>query len=108
MTLLVEGHNSYANIQTCLATLTGQQLSIGTIAAVVQEAQQRAQQWMTTHAPASPRTLALDEIYANNRQGAYLNVVDTDSWAVWAAEGPLSVDAEQLDAAVVVGAGSRA
>jgi hypothetical protein len=38
--------------------------------------------------------LALDEIYANNRQGAYLNVVDTDSWAVWAAEGPLSVDAD--------------
>jgi hypothetical protein len=36
----------------------------------------------------------LDEIYANNRQGAYLNVVDTDSWAVWAAEGPLPVDAE--------------
>jgi hypothetical protein len=94
MTLLVEGHTSYTNIQTCLATLTGQHLSIGTIAAVVQVAQQRAQQWMTTHAPASPRTLALDEIYANNRQGAYLNVVDTDSWAVWAAEGPLAVDAD--------------
>jgi hypothetical protein len=94
VTLLVEGHNSYANIQTCLIALTGQHVSIGTIAAVAQEAQQRAQQWMTTHAPASPRTLALDEIYANNRQGAYLNVVDTDSWAVWAAEGPLPVDAE--------------
>lgn len=94
VTLLVEGHTSYTNIQTCLATLTGQHISIGTIAAVVQAAQQRAQQWMTTHAPASPRTLALDEIYANNRQGAYLNVVDTDSWAVWAAEGPLSVDAD--------------
>lgn len=49
---------------------------------------------MTTHAPASSRTLALDEIYANNRQGAYLNVVDTASWAVWAAEGPLRVDAD--------------
>jgi hypothetical protein len=94
VTLLVEGHTSYTNIQTCLVTLTGQHLSIGTIAAVVQAAQQRAQQWMTTHAPASPRTLALDEIYANNRQGAYLNVVDTDSWAVWAAEGPLAVDAD--------------
>ena len=94
VTLLVEGHNSYTNIQTCLAALTGQHLSIGTIAAVAQEAQQRAQQWMTSHAPASPRTLALDEIYANNRQGAYLNVVDTDSWAVWAAEGPLPVDAD--------------
>jgi len=94
VTLLVEGHNSYTNIQTCLYTLTGQHVSIGTIAAVAQEAQQRAQQWMSTHAPASPRTLALDEIYANNRQGAYLNVVDTDRWAVWAAEGPLAVDAE--------------
>lgn len=94
LTLLVEGHNSYANIQTCLNQLTGQHLSIGTIAAVIQQAQQRAQQWMTTHAPASSRTLALDEIYANNRQGAYLNVVDTDSWAVWAAEGPLAVDAD--------------
>ena len=94
VTLLVEGHTSYANIQTCLATLTGQQVSIGTIATVIQAAQQRAQQWMSTHAPACPRTLALDEIYANNRQGAYLNVVDTDSWAVWAAEGPLAVDAD--------------
>jgi hypothetical protein len=94
LTLLVEGHNSYANIQTCLATLVGQHISIGTIASVAQKAQQRAQQWMASHAPASPRTLALDEIYANNRQGAYLNVVDTDSWAVWAAEGPLSVDAD--------------
>jgi hypothetical protein len=94
LTLLVEGHNSYTNIQTCLSALTGQHLSIGRIAAVAQAAQQRAQQWMTTHAPASPRTLALDEIYANNRQGAYLNVVDVDSWAVWAAEGPLAVDAD--------------
>jgi hypothetical protein len=82
VTLLVEGHTSYANIQTCLATLTGQHLSIGTIAAVIQDAQQRAQPWMTTHAPASSRTLGLDEIYANNRQGAYLNVVDTDSWTL--------------------------
>lgn len=94
VTLLVEGHNSYANIQTCLAALTGQHVSIGLIARVAQDAQRRAQQWMTTHAPASPRTLALDEIYANNRQGAYLNVVDVDSWAVWAAEGPLAVDAD--------------
>src|SRR5438105_8139453 len=29
LTLLVEGHNSYTNIQACLGTLTGQQLSIG-------------------------------------------------------------------------------
>jgi hypothetical protein len=94
LTLLIEGHNSYSNIQTCLRALTSQRLSIGTIAAVIQEAQRRALHWMATHAPASSRTVALDEIYANNRRGAYLNVVDTLSWAVWAAEGPLAVDTE--------------
>jgi transposase-like protein len=94
LTLLVEGHNSYSNIQTCLMRLTGQRVSIGTIGAVVHEAQQRALDWMASHAPASPRTLALDEIYATNRRGAYLHVVDTSSWAVWAAEGPLAVDSE--------------
>ena len=94
LTLLIEGHNSYANIQSCLRALTGQRVSIGSIAAVVQQAQMRALEWMASHAPHSARSLALDEIYANNRQGAYLSVVDTDSWAVWAAEGPLPVDAE--------------
>jgi hypothetical protein len=94
LTLLLESHSSYANIQVCLRRLIGLRLSIGTIAAVVQDAQERALQWMATHAPPSERALALDEIYANNRQGAYLNVVDAHSWAVWAAEGPLPVDAE--------------
>jgi hypothetical protein len=94
LTLLVESHSSYANIQSCLRHLTGQSVSIGTIAAVVQEAQMRALHWMATHAPSTSRTLALDEIYASNRRGAYLNVVDTVSWAVWAAEGPLPVDTE--------------
>lgn len=94
LTLLVESHSSYANIQVCLRRLTGQQVSIGTIATVVQEAQERALRWMATHTPSSMRALALDEIYANNRRGAYLNVVDSESWAVWAAEGPLPVDAE--------------
>lgn len=94
LTVLIESHSSYANIQSCLHHLTGQSVSIGTIAAVVQEAERRALHWMATHAPTSSRTLALDEIYANNRSGAYLNVVDTVSWAVWAAEGPLPVDTE--------------
>jgi hypothetical protein len=94
LTLLIEGHNSYANIQSCLRALTGQRVLIGAIAAIVQEGQRRALDWMARCAPACARSLALDEIYANNRQGAYLNVVDTDSWAVWAAEGPLPVDAE--------------
>jgi len=92
--LLVESHPSYRAIQTCLARLTAQTVSLGTIAAVIAEAQHRALDWMASQAPASSRTLALDEIYGNNRRGAYLNVVDTVSWAVWAAEGPLPVDSE--------------
>ena len=36
----------------------------------------------------------LPELFANNRTGAYLNVVDVHSGAVWAAEGPLAADAE--------------
>ena len=94
LTLLVEGHSSYAGIQANLRVLTGQRVSIGTIATIVQEAQQRALQWMASQAPSSARALALDEIYANNRRGAYLSVVDCHSWAVWAAEGPLGVDRE--------------
>ena len=42
LTLLVECHASYANIQVCLHRLTGQHVSSGTIAHVVQQAQQRA------------------------------------------------------------------
>jgi hypothetical protein len=49
---------------------------------------------MRTHVPPDMRALALDEIYANNRCGAYLNVVDVHSGAVWASEGPLPVDTE--------------
>lgn len=94
LTLLVESHPSYRGIQACLACLTGQTVSLGTIAAVIAEAQRRALDWMASHAPATSRTLALDEIYGNDRRGAYLNVVDTASWAVWAAEGPLPVDSE--------------
>jgi len=95
LTVLVEGHASYQGIQPCLRTLTGRRLSIGTIAAVVQEAQRRARAGRARHAPPPSRTLALDEIYANNRRGAYLTVVDTVSWAVWAAEGPLPVASER-------------
>ena len=57
-------------------------------------AQQRAIAWMQTHTPSSVRALALDEIYANDRRGAYLNAVDVHSGAVWASEGPLAVDAD--------------
>jgi hypothetical protein len=71
-----------------------QRVSLGTISAIVQEAQRRAQAWVSRHAPPTSRPLALDELYGNDRRGAYLHVVDTASWAVWAAEGPVPVDTE--------------
>jgi hypothetical protein len=67
---------------------------LATITAVLAEAQQRALTWMQTHRPDTVRALALDEIYANARRGAYLNVVDVHSGAVWASEGPLPFDTE--------------
>ena len=94
LTLLVEGHASVRGIQACLRATTGQHVSLGTISAITAEAEQRALTWMATHAPPTSRAVALDEIYGRRRCGAYLNVVDLDSWAVWAAEGPLPVDAD--------------
>ncbi len=94
LTLLVEGHATVRGIQACLRATTGQHVSLGTISAITAEAQQRALTWMATHAPPTSRAVALDEIYGRRRCGAYLNVVDLDSWAVWAAEGPLPVNAD--------------
>jgi transposase-like protein len=94
LTLLVEGHASVRGIQACLRATTGQHVSLGSISSITTEAEQRAQTWMATHAPPTSRAIALDEIYGRKRCGAYLNVVDLDSWAVWAAEGPLPVDAD--------------
>src|SRR4051812_45342591 len=98
LTLLVEGHASVRGIQACLRTTTSQTVSLGTISAIITEAEQRALAWMATHAPPSSRAVAftprVPEIYGRRRCGAYLNVVDLDSWAVWAAEGPLPVDAD--------------
>src|SRR5215212_1451635 len=51
LTLLLEGHSSYRGIQSCLRCLTQQQISLGTIAAVIAEAQRRALDWFATHAP---------------------------------------------------------
>ena len=94
LTLLVEGHATVRGIQACLRATTSQHLSLGSISAIIQEAEQRARAWMASHAPLSSRAIALDEIYGRRRSGAYLNVVDLDSWAVWATEGPLPVDAD--------------
>jgi hypothetical protein len=94
LTLLVQAHATQRGIQTCLHQLLQQGHSMPTITAILHAAQQRAVTWMASHAPATPRALALDELYANNRTGAYLHVVDVQSGAVWAAEGPLAADAE--------------
>ncbi len=94
LTLLVEGHASYRGIQRCLEEVGGQEVSLGTISAVVRAAQERALALVAGQVPPGARAVALDEIYGRDRQGAYLNVVDVDSGAVWAAEGPLPVDGE--------------
>jgi hypothetical protein len=94
LTLLVEAHASYQGLAAALAATTGQHVSVGTLVGIVTEAERRAVAWMAQHAPPGARPLALDEMYGNDRRGAYLHVVDTLSWAVWAAEGPTAVDTE--------------
>lgn len=94
LTVLLDAHASQRGIQSCLRCLTQQGISLATINAIVQEATQRALDWMQTNMPRSTRALALDEIYTNDRRGAILNVVDVHSGAVWASVGPLSVDTE--------------
>jgi hypothetical protein len=92
LTLLVEGHARYRGLRACLRQLAGQEVGLGTSAAVVGEAQQRALAWLATHAPPTSRAIALDELYGNDRHGAYRSVVDPAGGAVWAAEGPVPVD----------------
>ncbi len=94
LTLLVEGHASYRGIQRCLWSLLGLPVSVGKIAAVVQQAGERAQDWMSCHAPETVRALALDELYGSQHGQAYLNVVDVHSGAVWASTSPVAVDGE--------------
>ena len=94
LTLLVEGHASYRGIRRCLRQVGRRQVSLGTISAVVQEAERRALALVARLAPPQERAVALDEIYGRDRRGAYLNVVDVENGAVWAAEGPVPVDGE--------------
>lgn len=95
LTLWVEGHASVRGIQVCLNAVGYGAVDLGTIAAVLSAAQQRALTWMAHRpAPEGARSVALDEIFGNDRQGAYLSIVDTASWAVWASAGPVAVDAE--------------
>ena len=94
LSLLVEAHATARGIQATLWQVARRRVSLGTISAIVQEAQRRAQAWLSRQAPPSSRPLALDEMYGNDRRGAYLHVVDTASHAVWAADGPVAVDTE--------------
>jgi hypothetical protein len=94
LAVLVETHASERGIQAALAAVTGEELSLGAISGIIQEAEQRALRWLATQAPPGARPLALDEIYSKDRRGAYLHVVDAASYAVWVAAGPLAVDAD--------------
>ena len=94
LTLLVEGHASQRGIQVCLREALGWRLSQETIGAIIREAGERALAWFAAHAPAQPCGLALDELYGNDRHGAYLSAVATHGGAVWAVAGPVPVDAE--------------
>jgi hypothetical protein len=94
LTVWVSAHASTRGIQTCLRSLSEQGISLATSTSILHTAQQRAIAWMHSHTPESVRALALDEIYANHRRGAYLNALDVHSGAVWASEGPLAVDAD--------------
>lgn len=67
LTLLIEAHASYRNIQTCLMKLWGVKRSLGSIARIVQEAGQRAQRWLSQQQASPPRSLALDEQYSSQR-----------------------------------------
>jgi hypothetical protein len=92
LTLLIEAHASYRNIQTCLRKLCGTNVSLGSIAGVVEQAGQRAHAWLAQQQASSPR--ALDEQYSSQRGKAYLNVIDVPSSQVWATLPPVEVDGE--------------
>lgn len=94
LTLLLEGHASYRGIQGCLKELLGLDVSLGTIAAIVQRAGARAQGWLMQQVPAAGRVLVLDEQYSSKRGEAYLNVVDAHSGQVWATLPPVAVDGD--------------
>jgi hypothetical protein len=100
LSLLVETHASVRGIQNSRWQVARRRVGHGTISAIIQEVQRRAQGWLASHAPPprssgqAARPLALDELDGNDRRGAYLPIVDTASHAVWAAEGPVPVDAE--------------
>jgi transposase-like protein len=94
LTLLIEAHASYRDIQACLMKVCGIRMSLGSISRIVQEAGKRAQQWLSQQQASTPRALALDEQYSSQRGKAYLNVIDVHSGQVWATLPPVAVDGE--------------
>jgi hypothetical protein len=94
LTFLVAGHAGYRGIQECLAVVGQPVPSLGTISRVVQEACRRALALQRQPVGRQTTSIALDEIYGNDRHGGYLSVVDTQSGVVWGAAGPVAVDGE--------------
>ncbi len=94
LSLLLEAHASYRGIQATLRSNHGIEISLGTIAGIIKEAGQRAQQWMNQQQAETARPLALDEQYSSQRGKAYLNVIDVHSGQVWATIPPVKVDSE--------------
>ena len=94
LNLLLEAHASYRGIQSTLRSNHGIEISLGTIAGIIKEAGQRAQQWMNQQQAETARALALDEQYSSQRGKAYLNVIDVHSGQVWATVPPVKVDSE--------------
>ncbi len=67
LTLLIEAHASYRNIQKCVMRMFGVHVSLGRIVGIVQEAGKRAQRWLSEQRASTPRALALDEQYSSQR-----------------------------------------
>lgn len=87
-------HSSDRDIQTCFRALLQRGISLPTITAILAEAEQHAMHYLATHMPPTTRAIALDELYANDRQGAYLTIADVHSGAIWASVGPVNTDSD--------------
>ncbi len=94
LTLLIEAHASYREIQTCLKSLLGTSVSLGSVCSIVKQAGARARAWLCRQHSATARALALDEQFSSKRGEAYLNVVDVHSGQVWASLPPAAVEGE--------------
>src|SRR5947207_604801 len=91
---LWSAHSSDRDIQTGFQALKEQGIGLNRISAILAEADQRALRYLATHMPATVRAVALDELFANDRHGAYLTVADVHSGAIWACVGPLAADCD--------------